>query len=258
MGTADQSATLRPMMSMFMAVLVTFVCTRVITRRIRSRAEPGGALKDIAIGGVHIHHQVFGIVIMLCSGMALISATPEGVALHVVAAVFGVGVSLTFDEFALWLHVEDVYWSTEGRQSVDAMFCVLVTTGLLVGGVDFVTGAVGTLEWWVSVAVLALDLALSVICVLKGKLITAVIGLFLQPVAIAGGHRRCDPTGQAAVLVGSQEVSAQATSPCSRGASVRRRLRGPLEPGPRLRRWQPRSVTAVSVSSVAKCVGGVE
>ncbi|MGZ4574302.1 MAG: hypothetical protein ACXVXY_04785 [Mycobacteriaceae bacterium] len=192
-GTADQSVTLRPMMSMFMAVLVTFVCTRVITRRIRSRTEPGGALKDIAIGGVHIHHQVFGIVIMLCSGMALISATPEGVALHVVAAVFGVGVSLTFDEFALWLHVEDVYWSTEGRQSVDAMFCVLVTTGLLVGGVDFVTGAVGTLEWWVSVAVLALDLALSVICVLKGKLITAVIGLFLQPVAIAGAIRLAKP-----------------------------------------------------------------
>jgi hypothetical protein len=68
---------LSPVTTMFVAILVTFVCTRLITRRIRSPATPGGAFNNVAIGGVHIHHQVFGIIAMLGSGVALIAATPE-------------------------------------------------------------------------------------------------------------------------------------------------------------------------------------
>jgi len=60
--------------------------------------------------------------------------------LDAAAAVFGAGVGLTVDEFALWLHLEDVYWADQGRKSVDAMFCVLVITGALIGGTGFVTG----------------------------------------------------------------------------------------------------------------------
>jgi hypothetical protein len=57
------------------------------------------------------------------------------------------GVGLTADEFALWLHLEDVCWTDQGRKSVDAIFCVLVITGTLIGGADFVTGRVGTAAW---------------------------------------------------------------------------------------------------------------
>ncbi len=48
---------LSPVTTMFVAILVTFVCTRLITRRIRSRETPGGAFNNVSIGGVHIHHQ---------------------------------------------------------------------------------------------------------------------------------------------------------------------------------------------------------
>jgi hypothetical protein len=51
--------------------------------------------------------------------------------------------------------LEDVYWTDQGRKSVDAIFCVLVITGALIGGADFVAGPVGTAAWWSSVAVIA-------------------------------------------------------------------------------------------------------
>jgi len=144
---------LSPVTTMFVAILVTFVCTRLVTRHIRSRETPRGAFNNVAIGGVHIHHQVFGIIAMFRSGVALIAATPEGAALHVAAAFFGVGVSLTFDEFALWLHLDDVYWTENGRKSM----------------------------------------ALALVSVLKGKVVTGVIGVFFSPVALVGAVRLAKP-----------------------------------------------------------------
>jgi hypothetical protein len=172
-------STLRPMMWMFLAILATFLITRTVTRLIRSGS--GGGLGNVRIAGRHVHHQVFGILIIIGTGIALVSATPHGAALDVAAAVFGVGVGLTVDEFALWFHLEDVYWTSEGRKSVDAIFCVLVVTGALIGGTGFLSGHVGTAAWWSSVAFLAVNLALSVICLLKGKVTTGVIGVFMAP-----------------------------------------------------------------------------
>src|SRR5882757_9735041 len=135
---------LRPMMWMFLAILVTFLITRIVTRLIRSGSGGGAGLGNVQIAGNHVHHQVFGILIIIGAGIILVSQTPWGAALSAAAAVFGVGVGLTVDEFALWLHLKDVYWAKQGRQSVDAIFCVLVVTGVLVGGTSFVTGAIGT------------------------------------------------------------------------------------------------------------------
>ncbi|MDQ2723565.1 MAG: hypothetical protein M3Y19_09725 [Actinomycetota bacterium] len=187
------SASLSPVATLFIAILVTFVCTRLITRHIRSQETPGGAFSNVTIGGVHVHHQVFGIIFMLGAGLALIAATPEGAALHVTAAFFGVGVSLTFDEFALWLHLDDVYWTDDGRKSMDAMFCVLAISGLLIGGVDFITGDVGSVDWWASVIALLLTLLLALISVLKGKMVTGVIGVFFFPVSLVGAARLAKP-----------------------------------------------------------------
>jgi signal transduction histidine kinase len=36
--------------------------------------------------------------------------------------LYGAGAALTLDEFALWLHLEDVYWERTGRASIDAVF----------------------------------------------------------------------------------------------------------------------------------------
>ena len=190
-GRGDLS--LRPMMWMFLAILVTFIITRIVTRLIRSGNGAGAGLGNVRIAGHHVHHQVFGILIIIGTGVVLVSQTPRGMALNAAAAVFGAGVGLTVDEFALWLHLEDVYWTDQGRKSVDAIFCVLVITGALIGGADFVTGRVGTAAWWSSVAVIAVNLLLCVICLLKGKIVTGVTGIVISVVALAGAIRLAKP-----------------------------------------------------------------
>ena len=103
------------------------------------------------------------------------------------------GVGLTVDEFALWLHLEDVYWTDRGRKSVDAIFCVLVITGTLIGGADFVTGRVGTAGWWSSVTIITVHLLLCVICLLKGKVVTGVTGIVIGVVALIDAIRLAKP-----------------------------------------------------------------
>jgi len=184
---------LRPMMWMFVAILVTFLVTRTVTRLIRSGSGADAGLGDLQIGGVHVHHQVFGILIIIGTGIVLISATPHGAALDAAAVIFGIGVSLSLDEFALWLHLQDVYWTEEGRKSVDAIFCVLAVTGALIGGTDFLSGRVGTATWWSSASVLAVNLILSVICLLKGKVTTGVVGTVIGVIAFIGAVRLAKP-----------------------------------------------------------------
>jgi hypothetical protein len=184
---------LRPMMWMFLAILVTFIITRIVTRLIRSGSGAGAGLGNVRIAGNHIHHQVFGILLIIGTGIVLVSQTPRGAPLDAAAAVFGVGVGLTVDEFALWLHLEDVYWTDQGRKSVDAIFCVLVITGALIGGADFATGRVGTVAWWSSVAVIAVNLVLCVVCLLKGKVVTGVAGIVISVVALVGAIRLAKP-----------------------------------------------------------------
>ena len=184
---------LHPMTWMFVAILVTFLITRMVTRLIRSGSGGGAGLGNVSLGGNHIHHQVFGILIIIGTGIVLVSQTPSGAALDAAAAVFGIGVGLTVDEFALWLHLKDVYWARQGRQSVDAIFCVLVITGALVGGASFVTGGVGSSEWWSSIVTIAITLVLCVICLLKGKIITGVTGIVIGPVALVGAIRLAKP-----------------------------------------------------------------
>jgi hypothetical protein len=184
---------LRPMMWMFLAILITFLITRMVTRLIRSGSGAGAGLGNVRIAGNHVHHQVFGILIIIGTGIVLVSQTPRGPALDAAAAVFGAGVGLTVDEFALWLHLEDVYWTEQGRKSVDAIFCVLVITGALVGGADFATGRIGTAAWWSSVAVIAANLLLCAICLLKGKVVTGVTGIVITVVALVGAVRLAKP-----------------------------------------------------------------
>jgi hypothetical protein len=180
-------------MWLFLGILVSFLITRMVTRLIRSGSGSGAGLGNFTIAGNHVHHQVFGILIIIGTGIVLVSQTPQGAALDAAAAVFGVGVGLTVDEFALWLHLKDVYWAKQGRQSVDAIFCVLVVTGALIGGTSLVTGAIGTADWWSSIAAIGINLALSVICLLKGKVITGAIGLVVGIVALVGAIRLAKP-----------------------------------------------------------------
>ncbi|GAB2925076.1 hypothetical protein GCM10027047_22590 [Rhodococcus aerolatus] len=185
-------AAARPVTWMFLAMLVTFLLTRLVTRRIRA-AGAGGALRDLSLGGVHLHHQVFGVLIMVGTGLALIEGELTGTALRLAAAGFGVGVSLTLDEFALLFYLDDVYWTAEGRASVDAMFCVLVLTGMLVAGFTFGVHADNPRLQLLTLGYHGVGLVAGLVCALRGKLVTAVVGTLLPPVALVGAVRLAKP-----------------------------------------------------------------
>jgi hypothetical protein len=107
----------------------TFAAVRGITHAIRSERGP---FRNITPGGRHIHHMTFGIAGLLVVGylwMLEIGVHENRWSSAVTAGAFGSGAALTLDEFALWLNLEDVYWTTKGRESIDAV--VLFGTLLL-------------------------------------------------------------------------------------------------------------------------------
>src|SRR6476469_2004190 len=116
---------------MVIGFLVTYGVVRAITLHIRARNErdddqDGAAVKDLYIGGVHIHHQVWGILLLLLTGLLEFRFHPGPPWQEIIGALFGAGAALALDEFALWLHLEDVYWTEEGRRSIDAVMVATV------------------------------------------------------------------------------------------------------------------------------------
>jgi hypothetical protein len=91
----------------------------------------------VTMGGRHIHHLVWGILILLGVGYGYINevgsgSTPASIfAGRLMSILYGVGAALTLDEFALWLNLAPVYWSREGRESIDAvvLFGALLAMG---------------------------------------------------------------------------------------------------------------------------------
>lgn len=115
------------------AFLGTFCVVRFITHAIRDGKY---GLGNIQIGGTHIHHLVWGILLLLITGY-LGLAFQSRPAQDIVAFFFGIGAALTLDEFALWLHLRDDYWSKDGRRSVDAVIVTATVLGLILLGLNF-------------------------------------------------------------------------------------------------------------------------
>jgi hypothetical protein len=191
-----------PLFCFFVAFVVSFGFIRLSARLIRAKVRwwPG----NVVAGDVHVHHMVFGVVLMTIGGVAQLAAPLGSLDTRAAAAgLFGLGTALVLDEFALILHLRDVYWSNEGRISVDAVFVAAGVTALLLLGITPVgvknladyqrllpatPGAVATLH----LAVAALFLLASV-TLLKGKIWTGLFGLFLPPLFIAGAIRLARP-----------------------------------------------------------------
>ncbi len=89
---------------------------------------------NVEVGGTHIHHLVWGIIVILISGWISIAVDPGSPGKELVAIAFGIGTGLTLDEFALWLELKDVYWSEDGRKSIDAVIVAAILAGLGVLG----------------------------------------------------------------------------------------------------------------------------
>jgi hypothetical protein len=115
------------------AFLTTFVIVRIITHAIRAGRGP---FRDVSVGGSHVHHMVPGIILVLVTGY-LANAVHARDGRTTVAIFFGIGAALTLDEFALWLHLKDVYWEKAGRRSVDIVIICAAIAGLFVLGFGF-------------------------------------------------------------------------------------------------------------------------
>ena len=116
-----------------------FGAARAITHAILHQVGP---FRNLAIGGRHLHHMVFGIGGLLGVGYLWLGLfRPNSKSMSQATAVgYGVASALTLDEFALWLNLQDVYWAKQGRQSVDAVaiFGGLLSIGIW-GGPFFVS-----------------------------------------------------------------------------------------------------------------------
>lgn len=196
-----------PLLCCLIAFLITFFVTRVIVRYIRSQAGATAPPRwwqprNLQIGTVHIHHVVFGVFLVLISGVALVTEAIHGHEPQVtIAAIgFGIGGALVLDEYALILHLADVYWEEDGRASVDAVFAATAVTGLLVLGFHPLTFLLSVWHDTSSLLIRAgvfvsmvLAFPLAVLVVLKGKVWTGLTGMFFFPLLAIGAVRLSQP-----------------------------------------------------------------
>ncbi len=190
----------------------SFAFIRMSTRIIRSESVswwPGNIESE---SGLHLHHLVFGIVTMMAAGTLGFVADGRQPFTEICALAFGIGVGLTIDEFALWVHLEDVYWEREGRSSIDATVIVAAMMLLVVIGASPVAIDSGSTEALVgSILAVILLFGLVVAALLKGRVLHAAIGFFFAPLAIYATCRIGKPqSAWARYLYGQRRPAKQA------------------------------------------------
>ncbi len=198
-----------PLVCCLIAFILTFFVTRTIVRYIRRNADSDAPRKwwqprnISAGGGLHIHHVVIGVILVMVSGVAMVTLAVDGGVPEFTAAsiFFGVGAALVLDEFALILHLSDVYWEEDGRASVDAVFVAVAVAGLLIMG--FNPLSFFDIDIWQSdhsleartavVFAAVLTLLLAAVVLLKGKVWTGLVGMFITPLLVVGAIRLSRP-----------------------------------------------------------------
>jgi hypothetical protein len=108
----------------------SFALMRLSTWGIRRGWWPAG---NVRLGGRHVHHFVPGILIAFLSGGAGLITKNDALE-QVLAVPFGAGIGMTFDESALLLELDDVYWSREGLLSVQLSFGLAAVLGATIIG----------------------------------------------------------------------------------------------------------------------------
>ncbi|QHA04232.1 hypothetical protein GQF42_13875 [Streptomyces broussonetiae] len=183
-----------PLLLALAAFVLTFLVTRVITRLIRAGRGPFG---NVRAGGLHIHHVVPGVVLTVIGGFGAVASDRHGMGGAVCAVLFGTGAGLVLDEFALILHLDDVYWTDEGRKSVEVVVLTAALVGLLLAG--FAPFGVNDLsqqelqDRGTVIAGIAGNFLLALVALSKGKGRTAVFGAVVPLVALVGAVRLARP-----------------------------------------------------------------
>ena len=178
-----------PLFFLLLAFLLTFATVRTYTRLGRLHGWRSGSLR-----GVHLHHLVPGILACLAAGTAIIAFRPGEDSMLLLSALFGVGAALTLDEFALILHLDDVYWTHEGRSSIEATLMGFTFAALCL----LATAPLGSdpskdIPHWVLGAIISVNLAFALVAFLKGKAKLGAFGVFIPGLAILAAARLAKP-----------------------------------------------------------------
>ena len=179
----------------FVSFLVSFGFIRTSAHMIRAQVSwwPG----NVEVGGTHIHHLVWGILLLLINGYVGVAIHPGDPWRDIVAVLFGIGTGLTLDEFALWLNLKDVYWSKQGRRSIDAVVIAAALSGVLLislrSWIDLTTEVADVVQAVVGASGL-LGVILALINAAKEKFGMAIWSILVPvPVGLVGAVRLAKP-----------------------------------------------------------------
>jgi hypothetical protein len=180
----------QPEFLFFVSFLLSWGFIRTSAHLIRAQVKwwPG----NVQVGGTHIHHLVWGILLLLIVGYVGVTVAPDSPWHEILAVLFGIGAGLTLDEFALWLNLKDVYWSEKGRRSIDAVIVAACLSGMAVLGFTAWVDVADDVENAVFAAVGAagfIGIGFVLVNAAKEKFAMAAVGLFVFPVAVVGAFR---------------------------------------------------------------------
>jgi hypothetical protein len=178
----------------FVALLGTFGFIRTSTWMIKNQVSwwPG----NVTVGGTHVHHLVWGICAMMIFGYVGIVLQPDSPWREIVTVLFAIGMGLTLDEFALWVELKDVYWTKDGRKSVDAMIVAGCLAGMAAVGFSAWIKLADDLERGVAAAVGVIGLlgiALALVNASKEKFWWALASLVIPVAGIPPAVRLAKP-----------------------------------------------------------------
>ncbi|MDX6608067.1 MAG: hypothetical protein QOD14_2607 [Solirubrobacterales bacterium] len=178
----------------FVAFLVSFGFIRTSAHMIRAQVSwwPG----NVSVGGTHIHHLVWGILLLLVNGYVGVAIHPGDPWRDIVAVGFGIGTGLTLDEFALWLDLKDVYWSKQGRRSIDAVMIAAGVSGVLLVSLQSWIDAATSVEdvvFAVVAGIGVLGVILATVNAAKEKFGMAIVSVLIPVAGLPGAFRLAKP-----------------------------------------------------------------
>ena len=182
-----------PLFLCFLAFTLTFLITRSITRLIRSGKGP---FKDnVSDSGIHVHHAVPGILILIVGAFLAVGAAGNAGWAEFAGVLVGIGTSLVLDEFALILRLDDVYWAKEGQLSVQMVAITIALLGLVLIGVNpFAIDLDADTAVIVGTSIgIGIHLVFVLITIMKGKFGLTPFAFLLPPAGLIGAIRLARP-----------------------------------------------------------------
>ncbi len=109
-------------------IAITFILTFSIARLL-SYFAPEVQFLFLPTANFRIHHYAYGIIFLAISGyLALVFSSPRNK--YLISLLHGFGLGLAFDEFAMWLNLEEsdpARWSYDGILIILGVFFLIIS-----------------------------------------------------------------------------------------------------------------------------------